>query len=117
DSAPSHNDAFPVQRQPYFPGSVDGEVLVIHPRDLGFELPITDLPVAGNSIPVLVVGRWGDPDAELGERGADRLDTPSQTTGFPPALVLADVFDDQRAGRSSSAAKKADADSKSRSRV
>ena len=62
---------------------------------------------------VFVVGRRGDLHAELGEPGADRLDTPTQTlpVGVLVALtdVLVDIGHDQRCGRSSSAAKKADA--------
>jgi hypothetical protein len=62
---------------------------------------------------VFVVGRRGDLASELGERGADRLDTPSQTLPVGILVLATDVFvdvaHDQRCGRSSSAAKKADA--------
>ena len=55
-----------------------------------------------------VVRRWGDLHAMLGQHRADRLDTPSQpAVGALPVLV--DEDDYLLCGRSSSAAKKADA--------
>lgn len=47
--------------------------------------------------------------AQLGELVTDRLDTPSQTFLVLVTDVLVDIPHDQRCGRSSSAAKKADA--------
>src|SRR5690606_35691558 len=52
--------------------------------------------------------RWGDLHVVLGEHGADRLDTPSEPT-IGAVLVLLDERDYRRCGRSSSAAKKAEA--------
>lgn len=81
--------------------------------DHRLQLLVAHLLGARLAASVLVVGRGGDLAAELGERGADRLDTPSQTlpVGVLVLLtdVLVDVAHDQRCGRSSSAAKKADA--------
>ena len=45
----------------------------------------------------------------LGQHGTDGLDTPSQSTSFAVVSVFADEVHDQWEGRSSSAAKKADA--------
>ncbi len=45
----------------------------------------------------------------LGQHGADRLDTPPQTTGLTPISVSPDEVHNQPCGRSSSAAKKAEA--------
>jgi hypothetical protein len=59
---------------------------------------------------VLVVGGRGDPQTQvLGQDLADRLDSPPQTAGLPAVRVAADELRDQWDGRSSSAAKKADA--------
>jgi hypothetical protein len=59
---------------------------------------------------VLVVRGWGDLDAEPDKLGADRLDTPPQTIrAVSMALMLGDEPTDQWCGRSSSAAKKAEA--------
>ena len=59
---------------------------------------------------VFVVGGGGDPHTQvLGQHRADRLDSPTQTAGLPAVCVAADELRDQWDGRSSSAAKKADA--------
>jgi hypothetical protein len=47
------------------------------------------------AVDMLVVGRWGDLNAELNQPGADRLDTPPQTAGTATALILTDKADDQ----------------------
>jgi hypothetical protein len=67
----------------------------VHPLDLGFEAPIADLAPGGLAVDMLVVGRWGDLNAELNQPGADRLDTPPQTAGTATALILTDKADDQ----------------------
>src|SRR4029077_18864783 len=58
---------------------------------------------------MLVVRRRGDFQTVLTQHGADRLDTPRQPTILAVVGVRADELHDQREGRSSSAAKKADA--------
>ena len=78
--------------------------------DLGFEFLIAGLPVAGLTIDLVVVGRRGDRHTQLGQLCADRLDTPPQTINtVAVALMICDEPGDQCCGRSSSAAKKADA--------
>src|SRR5690606_34831191 len=65
-------------------------------------------PLRGPAAAGVVVGRWGDPAVVLGEHPADRLDTPPQTAiGAVPVFV--DERDYRVNGRSSSAAKKAEA--------
>ncbi len=60
--------------------------------------------------PMRVIRRWGDGDAVLAEHGAHRLDTPFETiSAHPVSLVGADELHDYDEGRSSSAAKKAEA--------
>ena len=78
-------------------------------RDLGLELLISPLAGGGPAAPVFVVGRGGDLGAQLRELVADRLDTQTQTIIVALTDMLVDVAHDQRCGRSSSAAKKADA--------
>jgi hypothetical protein len=45
---------------------------------------------------VLVVRRWGDLQAVLGQHGTDRLNTTTQATGFAAVGVVADEVHDQR---------------------
>ena len=77
--------------------------------DRGFEAGIADLTPGRCAVDMLVVRRRGNLNAELDEPGANRLDTPSQTASAAAALMLTDEANDQCCGRSSSAAKKADA--------
>jgi hypothetical protein len=49
----------------------------VDPRDLGLEFLVTHLAVAGFTVELVVVARWGDRQAQLGQLYADRLDTPS----------------------------------------
>jgi hypothetical protein len=88
--------------------AVDAEVLAVHPLDLDLQLLVGDRPWRGWPLLAGVVGARCDLDVGAGEGGADRLDSEL-------VLVLIDVVDDQRLGRSSSAAKKADAERRSRS--
>jgi hypothetical protein len=74
----------------------------VHPHDLGLELLVEDRPVRGRSGPRGVVGARSDRRARLGERAADRLDSEL-------LAMLVDEVDQRWEGRSSSAAKKADA--------
>ena len=106
--APRHLDALAVERQPHLAGAVDAVVRGVHPLDVGLEGFVAYLAAAGWAIDVLVVGRWGDLNAELSQPGADRLDTPPKTA-IAAVVMLDDEANDQWCGRSSSAAKKADA--------
>jgi hypothetical protein len=81
----------------------------MNPPDVCLEVLVADLTATRGPTKVLVVGRWGDLNTELGQRGADRLDTPPQATALAATLMVTDEADDQWCGRSSSAAKKADA--------
>jgi hypothetical protein len=74
----------------------------VHPHDLGLELVVANRPVRRRSGPRGVVGARSDLGARLGERAADRLDSELLS-------MLVDVVDQRWEGRSSSAAKKADA--------
>jgi hypothetical protein len=77
---------------------------------LRFEGLVTHLAAAGRTIYVLVEGRWGDRHTQLAQLCADRLDTPPQTISTVTAtLMISNEPGDQCCGRSSSAAKKADA--------
>ena len=79
-------------------------------QDVGFEDLVPELPAAGLTIDLVVVGRWGDRYPQLSELVADRLDTPPQTVwAILVAPMIGDEPGDQCWGRSSSAAKKADA--------
>src|SRR5207342_2062802 len=99
-----------VERQPHFAGSVDPVVCGVHPRDLHLEVLVTDFAAAGLPIDLVVIGRWGDRHTQLGQLCADRLDTPPQTIrAVAVATIIGDEPGDQCCGRSSSAAKKADA--------
>jgi hypothetical protein len=84
---------------------VDAVVLLVHPRDHGLEFGISDRPGRGRPGPGGIEGARSDRHLRAGQRGADRLDSEH-------VLVPLDVVDDQREGRSSSAAKKAEADLK-----
>ena len=75
----------------------------MHASDLGPERGVPDRPRRRRPSVVGVVGARGDLGAGVGEDPADRLDP-------EPLLVVVDVGAQRRNGRSSSAAKKADAD-------
>jgi hypothetical protein len=82
----------------------------MHASDVVCELVVTHLTTAGLVIELVVKGRWGDRYTQLAELGVDRLDAPAQTIRtVAVALMLCDEPGDQCAGRSISAAKKADA--------
>ena len=61
-------DALAAQRQPHLAGPVHAVVGRVDPLDLGFEHLIADLALAGLTIDLVVVGRWGDRHAQLGQR-------------------------------------------------
>lgn len=90
----------------------------VHRAIAGFNCSSPHLACGRPAGTVLVVGRRGDLAARHGELLADRLDTPSQTLPVAILATVTDVFvdehDDQCCGRSSSAAKKAEAESISR---
>src|SRR3954465_13281331 len=79
------------------------------------QLGVRVLPAGGLLVDPLVVGRRADLDPVLGEHLAHGLDTPAQPdpagggVGHLVVLVLGDEPDHRFAGRSSSAAKKAEA--------
>ena len=85
----------------------------MHRRDQRPELSVPQLLLGRCAGPVLVVGRGGDRATQLGELRADRLDPPAKTLPIGIGVTVTDVVGDerhdQRSGRSSSAAKKADA--------
>jgi hypothetical protein len=110
DCAPGDRDAFTVERKPHLPRAVDAVVLRMHPADLGLELGVAQLPPSGllHGSSGVVVGGRGDRAAMLGQHSADRLDTPAQPT-IGAHGVLGDEPHERGEGRSSSAAKKADA--------
>src|SRR5699024_4035812 len=98
-------DALPAQLSVELFRAVDAEVLRVHAADLDQQLLVPDRPFRGWSGLEGVVGARRDLGARCGERAADRLDAEL-------VLVLVDELHDQRCGRSSSAAKKAEADLK-----
>ncbi|SJN44924.1 hypothetical protein FM104_13695 [Microbacterium esteraromaticum] len=83
---------------------------LLAPRGQDDRLPplVRHLPRRRLPAPGVVVARWGDLATVLGEHGTDRLDTPPEPT-IGAILVLVDEGDYRRCGRSSSAAKKAEA--------
>lgn len=112
DRAPGHLDALPVQRQPNLPRPVDTVVRGVDAADLVDEHGIAVVMTGGRLGHVLVVRRRGDRQPVLSEHRADRLDTPAQATVIARLTavgVLTDEVHDQWEGRSSSAAKKAEA--------
>src|SRR5690606_17720558 len=83
-------------------GSADAEVRRMDPLDLAFE-PLVALLAAGDAALLAhPVGRLGDRCPVLGQHATDRLDSEAVS-------ILVDEGADQRCGRSSSAAKKAEA--------
>jgi hypothetical protein len=105
DRAAGHLDAFTAQHDPHLPRTEDPVVGLPHPQDLALELLIPQPPLRRRPVPGGVVGGRGDHTAVLCEHAADRLD--------PEHLpVLVDEPHENLCGRSSSAAKKADADFK-----
>src|ERR1700738_1964564 len=106
----AHRNSRAVQRQPHLASSVYTVITRMYPTDVSLEFLVADLTAAGFTVVVLVVSRWGDRHTQLGQLCADRLDTPPQTIRtVAVALMISDEPGDQCCGRSSSAAKKADA--------
>jgi len=98
-------DLVPPQRGVHLADPVDAVVLFVDLREDRFEVFIADRPGRRWPGPGGVEGARSDRHIHAGQRGADRLDSEH-------GLVLLDEVDDQRQGRSSSAASKADADRK-----
>jgi hypothetical protein len=97
-------DLLPVQLCVHLPDPdpVDPVVLLVDPGDHRFEFLIAYRPRRRRAGPGGVEGARSDRHIRVGQRGADRLD--SEDVPIP-----LDVVDDHREGRSSSAAKKAEA--------
>src|SRR5699024_4458487 len=109
DRAPCDFEALAAELEPDFPGPVDAVVLAVHAADFADQMRIGPFGGRGPAVDVLVVRRWGDRQAVLSQHSGDRLDSPPKSIGFPPVGVSPDEFDDHAPGRSSSAAKKAEA--------
>jgi hypothetical protein len=60
----------------------------VNPLDVRFEVLVTDLAAARFTIVVLVVGRWGNRNTQLGKLRADRLDTPPQAIRTVAAALM-----------------------------
>ena len=98
--------ALSAQVQPHLAGTEPAtEPVVPGSRDQRGDLSVAQRPPGGPPRSGVVVAARGDLAAVLGEHGADRLDPEHPT-------VLVDEVDKNPRGRSSSAAKKADADFK-----
>lgn len=87
---------------PHLPRPVDRIVLLVLDRDTLLQLLVADGTFRRFPAARLIECRRGKLAAELNQLGANRLDPESR-------LVLLDELNDQRSGRSSSAAKKIDA--------
>jgi hypothetical protein len=91
------------QLQPHLPGPIDAIVRVMDPPDLLPQTLFPDNTVRHRTGPGLVIGGRCDLHPMLGEHATDRLDTEH-------LFVTIDVINDLGYRRSSSAAKKTDAD-------
>lgn len=105
DGAAGHLDALTAALKPYLARSVDRVVLAVHTGDLNFELLIADLALGRLAAPGagVVVGGRRDLATMRGQHTADRLDAVL-------LFVSVDVVENHRLRRSSSAAKKVEAD-------
>ena len=109
--AAGHRDALAVEREPHFAGAVDPVVVRVDPLDLRLEGLVADLAAAG--LPAMVrarsrsMGRSARRARSAGCRSARHPTADHQ--GLAVALMIGDEPSDQWCGRSSSAAKKADA--------
>ena len=89
----------------HLPGSERVVVVRVDSADLLFQDLVTFLPLRGWPRFAGIVGTRSDLPAGITQRGTDRLDSEF-------VLMLVDELDDYFEGRSSSAAKKAEADFK-----
>jgi hypothetical protein len=63
----------------------------MNPLNVCLEGLIANLPAAGLTIGLFVVGRWGDRHTQLAQLRADRLDAPPQTIrAVPVGLMIGD---------------------------
>lgn len=102
DGAAGHRYAFAVQLPQDLPHPIDAEVVGVDAADLCLQLRIPQRPCTGRPLPGGVIGVRGDLQSVAGKDSADRLD-PEQLP------VLVDERYKRFDGRSSSAAKKAEA--------
>jgi hypothetical protein len=85
------SNALTVEREPYLAGAIDPVVGRVDALDVRFKLLVAQLAAAGFTVDLVVVGRWGDRHAQLGQLCADRLDTPPQTIrAVAMTLVIGD---------------------------
>jgi hypothetical protein len=102
DGAAGHRYAFAVQLPPDLPHPVDAEVVPVDTADLRLQLRVADRPGTGVAVLGGVVGARCDLQSVTGQDMADRLDSEH-------LAVLVDERYERFDGRSSSAAKKAEA--------
>nr|WP_316770307.1 hypothetical protein [Streptomyces sasae] len=105
DGAAGRWYAFAVQLPTGFPDSVDAEIVRVDAADLRLQLLVADRPVAGGAVLGGVVGARRDLQSVAGQDTADRLDSEH-------LAVCVDERYERFDGRSSSAAKKAEAASR-----
>src|SRR5699024_4874673 len=103
DRAARHRDALPPQLRMDLLCPVDAEVRGVDPADIDQSLLVAQCSLRGRAGLARVVRARRDLRTRCGQRPTDRLDAELM-------LVLVYVLHDQRCGRSSSAAKKAEAD-------
>ena len=113
DGAAGYRDALAVERKPHLSRPIGPEVVLVHPQNVGPQLLVAAFSCAGLTVgndagPGVVVTGWGDRAAVLRQHGADRLDSRPQSA-ITPVGVAGDEPHECVEGRSSSAAKKADA--------
>src|SRR4029453_18356901 len=101
--APSHRRALPLQLMPDLAGAVHPVVGGVDAADVGQQRLVADLPRPGRPGPGRVLPARGDLAAVRSQHAADRLN-PTKA-----GLILVDEPHERVCGRSSSAAKKADA--------
>ena len=75
DGAAGHWYAFAMQLPPDFSDSVDAEVVRVDAADLRLQLRVTDCSGAGGAVPRRVVGARCDLQSVAGQDSADRLDS------------------------------------------
>ena len=93
---------------PHLAGPIHPVVVRMHPPNLGQQLRVADHPVTRWAVLGRVVGARGDRAAMLRQHPADRLDPELPTIDHIVAMLINETHE-RGDGRSSSAAKKADA--------
>jgi hypothetical protein len=109
--ATGHLDALAVEGTPHLARPIHPVVVLMDPLDQTQQLGVANRPATRWSTLGGVVGLRDDLATMLAQHAADRLDPEDQPTGTrrPVGLVLIDEPHERGDGRSSSAAKKADA--------